>query len=104
VYPVPDGESFALHYPYMPWVVTAIPDTVAGIAQAVGRADVLTGATRTMISVVQGGIIETPGLLESPVGRMLSLADLYSQVVGDVPVETKTDSTRCGRASPKRAF
>jgi hypothetical protein len=94
VYPAPNAESFALFYPYMPWTVTSIPDVVKGIAQAVGQEEALTGSNRTMIGVVQGALIDTPGLLESPVGRLLSLADLYDQLASDVPIETKTDLNR----------
>ncbi|NWJ96922.1 MAG: BREX system P-loop protein BrxC [Chloroflexi bacterium] len=91
VYLGPDANSFALFYPYMPWTVEVIPDIVKGIAQAAGRDEALTGSNRTMIGVVQGGIIETSGLLESQVGRLLCLADLYDQLAGDAPIETKTD-------------
>ncbi|HEX8597261.1 MAG TPA: BREX system P-loop protein BrxC [Chloroflexia bacterium] len=91
VYPVPDEESFALFYPFMPWTVAVIPDAVKGIAQSAGRDEALTGSNRTMIGVVQGAIIETPGLLDNPVGRVLNLADLYDQLSSDVPIETKTD-------------
>jgi hypothetical protein len=91
VYPVPNQENFALFYPFMPWTVAVIPDAVKGIAQAAGRDEALTGSNRTMIGVVQGAIIETPGLLDSTVGRLLNLADLYDQLSSDVPIETKTD-------------
>src|SRR5713226_9015087 len=47
-----------------------------------------------MIGVVQGGIIDTPGLLERPVGRILCLADLYDQLASDAPIETRTDINR----------
>jgi hypothetical protein len=94
VYPVPDSESFPLFYPYMPWTVSVIPDVVKGIAQAASRGEELTGSTRTMIGVVQGAVIETPGLLDSQVGRLLSLSDLYDQLASDVPIETKTDLNR----------
>lgn len=93
-YPIPNAERFALFYPYMPWTVAVIPDVVKGIAQAAGRDEALTGSNRTMIGVVQGAIIETPGLLEAPIGRMLSLADLYDQLASDAPIETKTDLNR----------
>ena len=90
-YPPPDAQTFPLFYPYLPWTVAIIPDVVKGIAQAAGREEALTGSNRTMIGVVQGAILETPGLLDSPVGRLLSLADLYDQLASDVPIETKTD-------------
>jgi hypothetical protein len=91
VYPPPSSERFPLFYPYLPWSVAVIPDVVKGIAQAAGREEALTGSNRTMIGVVQGAIIDTPGLLDSPVGRLLGLADLYEQLASDVPIETKTD-------------
>jgi hypothetical protein len=91
VYPVPTEELFPLCYPYLPWTVHVIPDMVKGVAQAAGRGDALTGATRTMISVVQGAILDTTGLLQAPIGRLLNVVDLYPQLVVDVPVETKTD-------------
>src|SRR5260221_504442 len=47
-----------------------------------------------MIGVVQGGIIDTSGLLDRPVGRILSLADLYDQLASDAPIETRTDINR----------
>lgn len=100
VYPVPDASRFALFYPYLPWAVAAIPDVVKGIALATGRDEALTGSNRTMIGVVQGAIIETPGLLESPVGRLLALADLYDQLSSDVAIETKTDLNRIGDSVP----
>ena len=100
VYPVPDAASFALFYPYLPWTVAVIPDVVKGIAQAAGRDEALTGSNRTMIGVVQGAIIETPALLESPVGRLLCLADLYDQLASDVPIETKTDLNQISRSVP----
>lgn len=100
VYPVPDAPRFALFYPYLPWTVAAIPDVVKGIALATGRDEALTGSNRTMIGVVQGAIIETPGLLESPVGRLLALADLYDQLSSDVAIETKTDLNRIGDGVP----
>ncbi|HVB75789.1 MAG TPA: hypothetical protein VNE38_19745, partial [Ktedonobacteraceae bacterium] len=65
IFASPDAESFPLFYPYLPWTVTAIPHVVKGIAQATGRDEALTGSNRTMIGVVQGGIIDTPGLLTS---------------------------------------
>ena len=91
VYPVPTEALFPLCYPYLPWTVDVIPDIVKGVAQAAGRGDALTGATRTMISVVQGAILDTPNLLQAPLGRLLNIFDLYPQLVVDVPVETKTD-------------
>jgi hypothetical protein len=94
VYPLPDAENFAQHYPYMPWTVAVIPDVTKGIAQTAGRGEELTGASRTMIAVVQGGILETRGFLDKLVGNFICLADLYSQFVGDVPIETKTDLSR----------
>ncbi len=94
VYPTPDAESFALFYPYLPWTVTVVPDMVKGIAQAAKRDEALSGSNRTMIGVVQGGLLETPGLLTSPVGRLISLSDLYAQLSSDVPVEAKTDLSR----------
>jgi len=94
VYPLPDAENFALHYPYMPWTVAVIPDVTKGIAQTAGRGEELTGASRTMIAVVQGGILETKGFLDNPVGMLICLADLYNQFAGDVPIETKTDLSR----------
>lgn len=100
VYPVPDAPRFALFYPYLPWTVAAIPDVVKGIALATGRDEALTGSNRTMIGVVQGAIIETPGLLESSVGRLLALADLYDQLSSDVAIETKTDLNRIGDSVP----
>src|SRR5881409_3105174 len=47
-----------------------------------------------MIGVVQGGIIDIPGLLNSFVGRILCLADLYDQLASDAPIETRTDINR----------
>lgn len=93
-YPLPDGDRFARVYPYMPWTVAVIPDVVKGIAQAVGRDEALTGSNRTMIGVVQGALIDTQGLLDKPVGTLVSLADLYGQLESDVPIETKTDLNR----------
>ncbi|MCZ7570456.1 MAG: BREX system P-loop protein BrxC [Ardenticatenaceae bacterium] len=100
VYPAPNRENFALFHPYMPWTVAVIPDVVKGIAQAAGRDEALTGSNRTMIGVVQGAIIETPGFLESRVGRVLALADLYDQLASDVPIETKTDLNRVADTVP----
>lgn len=100
VYPIPDAARFALFYPYLPWTVAAIPDVVKGIALATGRDEALTGSNRTMIGVVQGAIIETAGLLESPVGRLLALADLYDQLSSDVAIETKTDLNRISDSVP----
>jgi hypothetical protein len=94
VFSAPDAENFALFYPYLPWTVAVIPNVVKGIAQATGRDEALTGSNRTMIGVVQGGIIDTPGLLVSPVGRILCLADLYDQLASDAPIETRTDINR----------
>ncbi|MEI6776494.1 MAG: BREX system P-loop protein BrxC [Chloroflexales bacterium] len=91
VYPVPTDDLFPTCYPYLPWMIDVVPDMVKGIAQAAGRGDALTGATRTMISVIQGAILDTPDLLHTPVGRLLNLVDLYPQLVADVSVETKTD-------------
>ncbi len=91
VYPGPDNASFPLFYPFLPWTLTVIPDVVKGIAQAAGRDEALTGSNRTMIGVVQGAIIETPGLLQSQVGKLIALADLYDQLASDAPIETKTD-------------
>src|SRR5712692_6713466 len=103
VFPPPDAESFALFYPYLPWTVAAIPNVVKGIAQATGRDEALTGSNRTMIGVVQGGIIDTPGLLNSPVGRILCLADLYDQLASDAPIETRTDINRIINTVPDAA-
>jgi len=94
VFPHPDAENFPLFYPYLPWTVAAIPHVVKGIAQATGRDEALTGSNRTMIGVVQGGIIDVPGFLNSPVGRIRSLADLYDQLASDAPIETRTDINR----------
>ncbi|GAB4206668.1 MAG: BREX system P-loop protein BrxC [Roseiflexaceae bacterium] len=100
VYPTPTAANFALFYPYMPWTVAIIPDVVKGIAQAAGRDEALTGSNRTMIGVVQGAIIETPGLLEARLDRLLCLADLYDQVATDAPIETKTDLNRIRETVP----
>ena len=100
VYPDPNRDNFPLFYPYMPWTVNVIPDVVKGIAQAANRDEALTGSNRTMIGVVQGGLIESNGPLNDPVGRLVSLADLYRQLEDDVPVETKTDLRRIGDTVP----
>lgn len=94
IYPVPTRENFALFYPYFPWTITVIPDVIKGIAQVTGRDEELTGSNRTMIGVVQGGIIETKGLLDAPIGRLLCLADLYDELAADAPIETRTDINR----------
>lgn len=94
VYAPPDEQNFAQYYPYFPWTVTAIPNIIKGIAQSTGRDEALTGSNRTMISMVQTGIIDTKGLLDAPIGRMLSLLDLYEQLSGDAPSETRTDISR----------
>lgn len=94
IYAVPDEQNFAQYYPYFPWTVTAIPNIVKGIAQSTGRDEALTGSNRTMISMVQAGIIDTKGLLDAPIGRILSLVDLYEQLSGDAPSETRTDLSR----------
>ncbi len=99
-YPVPTSEPFALFYPFLPWTVAVIPDVVKGIAQAAGREEALTGSNRTMIGVVQGGILDLPGLLDSPVGRLVSLADLYEQFATDAPTETRTDLNRIAETVP----
>ncbi|MCB0161813.1 MAG: hypothetical protein KDD83_26930, partial [Caldilineaceae bacterium] len=96
VYPDPTADNFALFYPYLPWTVHVIPDVVKGIAQAANRDEALTGSNRTMIGVVQGGLIENTGPLNAAVGRLVALADLYRQLEDDVPVETKTDLRRIG--------
>ena len=101
VYPAPAAVSFPLCYPYFPWTLAAIPDVVRGIAQAAHRGDELTGSTRTLIAVVQGAIIDTRGLLDAPVGRLLALADLYDALSTDIPVETKTDIDRVGMQVPE---
>ena len=90
-YPTPTDESFALFYPYMPWTVAVIPDIVRGIARAAHREDALTGSNRTMIAMVQGGIIDTVGLIDKPIGQLVALADLYDQLAADAPIETRTD-------------
>lgn len=100
VYPLPDAENFAHCYPYMPWTVASIPDITKGIAQAAGRSEELTGSNRTIIGVVQGGILEAKELLDSDIGKLISLADLYSQFSSDVPVETKTDLNRVRETVP----
>ncbi|HEY3020159.1 MAG TPA: hypothetical protein VGJ32_08205, partial [Solirubrobacteraceae bacterium] len=43
---------------------------------------------------------ETPGLLDSPLGRLLCLADVYDQLASDVPIETKTDLNRVAATVP----
>lgn len=101
IFASPDAENFPLFYPYLPWTVTAIPHVVKGIAQATGRDEALTGSNRTMIGVVQGGIIDTPGLLTSSVGRILCLADLYDQLASDAPIETRTDLNRVITSVPE---
>lgn len=94
VYRTPTEENFADFYPYLPWLIDVIPNIVKGIAQAANRSEALTGSNRTMIGVVQGGIIETVGFLTRSVGSLLSLADLYDQLSSDAPVETRTDIQR----------
>lgn len=99
VYPSPDRESFALFYPYLPWTVSAVPDVVKGIAQAANRDEALTGSNRTMIAVVQGALLESD-VLTTPIGRLVCLADLYTQLSADVAVETKTDLSRIAANAP----
>jgi hypothetical protein len=94
VYSPPDEQNFALYYPYFPWTVTAIPNIVKGIAQSTGRDEALTGSNRTMINMVQSGILDTEGLLDAPIGRILALVDLYEKISGDAPIEIKTDINR----------
>ncbi len=101
VYRLPDSETFPLFYPFLPWTVTVIPDVVKGIAQAAGRDEALTGSNRTMIGVVQGALIDTPGLLDSSIGKLVGLADLYEQLVTDIPIETKTDLSRIMETVPE---
>ena len=103
-YPPPTADSFALYYPYLPWTVEVIPDVVRGIAHAAHRGEELSGSTRTLIGVVQGALLDTPGLLDAPVGRLLPLSDLYDGLASDVPMETKTDlnsiKTKVAGATP----
>jgi hypothetical protein len=99
-YPLPDEETFAQFYPYLPWTVTIIPDITRGIALATGRGAELTGSNRNMIGVVQLGILNAKGLLEEEVGRLISLADLYHQFDTDIAVETRNDLRRVGDRVP----
>ncbi|GHO59273.1 BREX system P-loop protein BrxC [Ktedonobacter robiniae] len=99
-YPLPDEETFAQFYPYLPWTVTIIPDITRGIALATGRGAELTGSNRNMIGVVQLGILNAKGLLEEEVGRLISLADLYYQFDTDIAVETRNDLRRVGDRVP----
>ncbi len=94
VYPAPTEKNFAQYYPYLPWTITVIPKIVRGIAQSSGRDEALSGSNRTMITIVQMGILETTGLLDMPIGRIICLADLYGQLSSDIPTETKTDLNR----------
>lgn len=99
-YPLPDSESFAQYYPYLPWTIAAIPDVTKGIANAAGRSEELTGSQRTMIGVVQGGILGGQDVLESQVGKLICLADLYQQFDADVPLETRNDLRRVRESTP----
>lgn len=94
IYMPPDEQNFPQYYPYFPWTVTAIPNIVKGIAQSTGRDEALTGSNRTMISMVQSGILDTKGLFDAQIGRVLSLADLYEHLSGETPSETRTDLNR----------
>jgi hypothetical protein len=84
----------------LPWTVSVVPDVVKGIAQAANRDEALTGSNRTMIAVVQGALIESD-MIAGPIGRLVSLADLYAQLSTDVAVETKTDLSRIRTTVPE---
>jgi hypothetical protein len=101
VYTTPTEENFAEFYPYLPWTVNVIPNIIKGIAQSTGRDEALTGSNRTMIGVVQGGIIDTRGFLDQHIGPFLCLADLYDQLSTDAPTETRTDIHRIESTVPK---
>jgi hypothetical protein len=94
VYPKPMADNFADFYPYLPWTVSVIPNVIKNIAQATGRDEALTGSNRTMMGVVQSGILETDNILRKPIGALISLADLYPQLSSDAPIETRTDMNR----------
>lgn len=94
VYAPPDVQNFVEYYPYFPWTVTAIPNIIKGIAQSTGLDEALTGSNRTMIGMVQSGILDTAGVLDAPTGRIICLLDLYEKLSGDAPNETRTDINR----------
>ena len=94
VYPVPTADKFVDFYPYLPWTVSVIPNVIKNIAQATGRDEALTGSNRTMMGVVQSGILETDTILSKQIGSLISLADLYPQLSSDAPLETRTDMNR----------
>ncbi len=75
-------ESFASHYPFLPYQFTLLQDIFKAARTGVTTGFTLNTEARSMLGVCQGVIVKT--LLEAEVGRMVPLDAIFDQVSIDL--------------------
>lgn len=77
-------ERFVAFYPFFPYHIHLIPEVVKSLRSAGGRAEQLSGSTRTLLAITQD--IMRAGerdYLDAAVGEMVSFDEVYANLAGE---------------------
>lgn len=87
-----DADTFADLYPFLPYQIDLLIETVSGLRTQAGASKHVGGANRTIIKLAQQVLINDETRLgHEPVGRLVTLAQVYELLKGLVATERRHD-------------
>jgi hypothetical protein len=102
--PACDEGKFIACYPFVPYQLMLIPDTLHGLRVAGGRGEALTGAHRSLLGITQG-ILKHQGYAQTEVRRLVSLDEVYSEIEdSEIPSEVRRELSGVAERVPAPVF
>jgi len=87
-----DADTFADLYPFLPYQIDLLIETVSGLRTQAGASKHVGGANRTIIKLAQQVLINPETALgDQPVGRLVTLDQIYELLKGLVATERRHD-------------
>jgi hypothetical protein len=101
--PVCNEENFVKFYPFFPYQIHLIPEIVKTLRAKGGRADSLSGSTRTLLAITQDVIrAGRRDYLQAPVGATISFDEIYFNLVqeGEVSADIRREISKISEVVP----
>ena len=97
-----DQTSFMSCYPFRPYQIVLVHEIVQQIRTAGGRSDVLTGSTRTILSLTQG-ILKTESRRD--IGYLVPFSKFFEQLQNgvEIPHQIRTEINSVDQAIPQQS-
>jgi hypothetical protein len=102
--PACEEGKFIACYPFVPYQLMLIPDTLHGLRVAGGRGEALTGAHRSLLGITQG-ILKHQSYAQAEVRRLVSLDEVYAEIEdSEIPSEVRRELSGVAERLPAPVF